>query len=412
MSKHGSRVHALIGSSNAATVLACRGSALMASRAPARENPAAAAGTRAHEILERRLEDKTFCYAPEGVEEEWRCTSYVIDYIDGIFAMHAGDEIDVLVEHHAYFPQNVADRSLAACYADVIVINRDIGQAWVIEYKHGEGIYVEVEGNAQLRYQAVSALWETPLDVITLVVIQPRITYKGPIIREENIDVLEMLAFQDKMERAIAAATVSNAPLTPGPHCSGCAAQVGCPAREAQMRAVLSNSPPMPVVFRADSPSTMTGEGLATWLSVDQQVRDYLKAVKNEATERLMRNMSVPGKKLVNGDSTRVFNDPPEVTARKLAELTGYQTQPEDWFEARLLGITEMEKRLTAIIADAAPAGMKKDAVKKAKLAFAFLTTKEPGGLVLADETDRREAVNRSSASAFTGVVVPPPPSI
>lgn len=97
---------------------------------------------------------------------------------------------------------------------------------YVKDYKHGEGLAVEVKGNPQPPYYGLGALinGKYPAEKVVLQIIQPRCDHPDGPIREEEIDAIELLDFRTDLRDYAAATERDDAPLATGSHCRFCPA--------------------------------------------------------------------------------------------------------------------------------------------------------------------------------------------
>jgi hypothetical protein len=428
--EHGARSHAKYSASNAHRILRCPGQVALASRVPPRpDSDASIEGERAHELLQRSLLGEKV--DKEATPEMLAAFEVVHDFLDNLYIAR-GPHLVIQVEQPFTFPQRVVPAEDAAGIADIMVIDYMDQEAWSIDFKYGEGVAVEAERNPQLLFNAVGRLWRQPIKRINCVVIQPRITHhrKG-VVRQWSCGPLELAEFQMEMEAAIEAAErapgglftvngeVNLIPewqdhyLKPGPWCRWCDAEMACPVRERHALATAFGTPtPRPNQIEGlvpPDPATLGMDRIAHILRHSDMLISWLRAVENYAKQQVMSGVQVPGHKLVEAQARRQWHGTPEEIAAKLIELSGFSLDEDDVLPRDLLDITKAEARLVEIARKSAPKGKKDAASRQMREALAFLTLKQSSGnLVLVPDTDSRPAVNRI-ASAFAGVVIPPP---
>lgn len=178
---------------------------------------------------------------------------------------------------------------------------------WLADYKHGEGIQVDVENNPQLMYYAYGVLQEfTEVDKVYLHIVQPRgFHMDGPIrvwettakhIREWVATVLV-----PAMER-----TEFDNTLDPGSWCRFCPAKLVCPVLNGLFRAACVANPAAVM--------QVTDASLGRSYEYVQAVKFYLKAMEEEVYRRLNTGKYNGGVvKLVNKKANRVWK--PEAPA-------------------------------------------------------------------------------------------------
>lgn len=407
-------MHRKYSASNAHRILHCPGQVSYCATLPPRpDSEASEEGTAAHELLEDCLLGREDVGTDSAPRETREAVQVALDYIEGV-AIKQGRSLTLLVEGEYDFPQNVVPREDAGGVLDVALIDEIAHELWIIEYKHGAGVFVPAIGNSQLLFGATGLSWHRWFSSIHCVVVQPRILWAGPVVREWTIDMLDVIEFQARMEKAIAWAASSEAdqclskPLVPGEHCRFCPGEAMCQAREksaltaAGARSISSFAPPPP-------PSLGLARLSEILLRADE-IKSWLKACESYAYDSAMQNVKVPGYKLVEAQDRRTVTATPREIAATLTEIAGRYVGEDEVTERETLGVTALDKLVTKLARDAAPAGQKDAAVKAARDKFAFLTSKASSGkLSLVPETDPRPAVNRAQAM-FKGVAIPAPP--
>jgi len=245
----------------------------------------------------------------------------------------------------------------------------------VVDYKHGEGIFVEVEWNPQLMYYAYGLLRQFPdCRTVRIHVCQPRIVYAEPVRSWEiSAEALAQWA-EETLFPAMAQAELDDT-LDAGPWCRFCPAKLVCPLLTSLFGAA-ANANPKTVV-------NLDSESLGRSYQYKQAVTFYLKALEEETYRRLNAGKEVPGTKLVQKKANRVLKA--DAKAAFEAEFTSEElfTKPE--FKSP----PELEKlgpRAKALVAE---------------WAYTPLT-----GYTVALEGDKRAAVKvQSTAEAFGAAV-------
>ena len=236
MVEHSTRAHARYSGSNAHRFLRCPGQVRLSSTVPEMpESEYAAEGTKAHALVHSSLTN-TGPLPGWFSEEMFDAVNDVLDYVKKLRVEHS--DIQVFSELLVLFPQGVVPALDAAGYCDVFCISKSSRRAWVIDFKYGVGEVVEVVGNEQALFYAAGAVWDFKLDVVTLVIIQPR-TYMDEWLRETDVTMLDLIEFSGVIEDAIEAAEQDGAPLIPGSWCHWCPASVVCPVAEKHALSVL-----------------------------------------------------------------------------------------------------------------------------------------------------------------------------
>ncbi len=104
------------------------------------------------------------------------------------------------------------------------------------DYKHGKGVSVEVKHNKQLQYYAIGALKNIRgnVELIEIVIVQPRKKHKDGVIRSYTYTIGELLDFKLKLKEKIQATKKPILRLRSGSWCKFCPAILICSIAEKQ----------------------------------------------------------------------------------------------------------------------------------------------------------------------------------
>ena len=424
MTAHAQRAHAVYGASSAHRWFACPGSVRLCEGLPDVPSAAALEGTRAHELLEALLlgmresklgsdvhnrASRLWGAAPQDMRDAVHaCVDYVRDILD--------DHPDavLLTEHRFEIPVAAAPGEVFGTN-DVCVFVPSLRLLYVVDYKHGDGVWVDVKGNKQLRFYALGALASCDvgfaqqcgavgdIDTVCMTIVQPRHwRYDGPA--EEWVSVEEILEFGPVIGEAITRCKAPDAPLVPGDQCQFCAARTCCPAREARAASAFDGVTDVALVEprQLQVPGVMTGDRLSELLRAAPAIRAWFKDLDDEAERRLRAGEAVPGFKLVEAQARRQWDGLENDTngealmsvADRLAEIGGGKM--EDYVVSKTRTLTEVEAILKQ--------GCDRKEARRRLDAMAYLTTKKSSGAlkVVPEEDSRPAAV---LGSAFDGVV-------
>lgn len=228
--------------------------------------------------------------------------------------------------------------------ADFIALDPTARKLHVVDLKYGQGVLVHVKGNKQLRYYALGALLtldateRSLVDDVVITIVQPRMLHADGAVRSETVSVADLLSFAIELLDAANATQAPDAPLHAGSHCRFCPASSVCPelvthAQEvAQMEFGVVDIPPAP----ESMPIALRSEILAKLPVLEQWIKD----MKADAYNRLLRGEDVPGFKLVAKRNTRHWIDPHETENYLRAE--GRET--EEIFELKIKSPAQIEK--------------------------------------------------------------------
>ena len=214
------------------------------------------------------------------------------------------------------------------------------------DYKHGEGIVVEVEENVQMMYYAYGVLLKRIQSgvnvrsdrVVRLRICQPRAFHEDGPIREWVTTAGEIIHWGETtliqaMERADVDST-----LDTGKHCRFCPAKLFCPLLSGLYGAAMRADPAMVPNFGQ--------ERIAREYAQLEAVNFYIKALKDEIYRRNMLGNTVPGTKLVLKRANRINKDGAEAAYKAVLGDDIY-TKPELKSPAEIDKIGPKAKELT-----------------------------------------------------------------
>lgn len=238
--------HSKIGCSSAHRWLACPGSIRRNWDAPKTSNEYALRGTSAHALLEicLRLEvaparflglvlDAGLYPVDEDMVDG---IQYVLDYVAEYMAANPGT---VLLIERTVYPSTALDidKDLLFGTPDVQLCNFP-HELVTVDYKHGVGVKVAVQDNAQIKlYHLGRAAERGRYRRYRSVVVQPRVPKRKPI-QEATLTHAKLTAWaKDTVRPTIHIGLAGDAPLKAGDHCFFCASKQGCPARHEEKQA-------------------------------------------------------------------------------------------------------------------------------------------------------------------------------
>lgn len=374
--------HSPLGASSAERWMNCPGSVALLKelKLPESDEPDyRTAGIAAHRIVESCLKADLDAWEFLGHKEEItgriiddeivNAVQFYVDEIRGYLEPWEGDvprryfeyPVDAPEFHHQFYGT-----------LDCGLVFEDHKHMVIRDYKHGEGIAVDVEWNPQIMYYAYGLLRHHPeVATVDLGIVQPRGFHPdGPIrswacsadtIRSWARDVLKAAMDRTEMDKTLDA----------GPWCRFCPAKLVCPLMTSLFGAACTADPKLIV--------NLSDESLGRSYQYTQAVKFYLKAMEDETFRRLNTGAAVPGTKLVMKKANRVYKEGAEGNLVNLLGPADVYTKPE------LKSPAEMEK----VSAEA----------KKLVREWAYTPMT---GLTVALETDKRAAVKvTTSAEAF-----------
>lgn len=400
---HSERAHAKFNSSGAHRWTVCLGQPNLAAQFP--EPPSsrdALAGTQAHEILEMCLsaaiggvpaEPHKYTNSPEIIAS----INAVLDYLARLRA--EAPDLHVTAEQRVWFPQDVVAKTECGGTLDIMAYSPNQRRAWIVDFKHGAGVPVEVVGNKQLLMYAAAALWTMELAEAVLVIIQPRAQHRLGPVREWIIGPVEIVDFVSDVDDALRAAIRPDAPLVPGDHCRWCPAIHGCDARDTHALAAMQQdfahvkdldlwAPP--------EPKAVPLEKLLLIKRHSQQVRQWLDAIDDYLLSSALHGLDVPGYKLVEAQGRRKWLSDEDKVASELIALSEHTLSIDDVRPRKLATITDMDEQLVRIAVANVPHGWKDKAASAMRDRLAYLTVKSgSGNLTLVPDTDHRPSTSK-----------------
>jgi hypothetical protein len=260
---------------------------------------------------------------------------------------------------------------------------RDKRVMYVVDFKYGAGIPVNVKNNKQLKYYALGAMdsgkvgaevefdltsirpemfgtadyiyknWPGPERMpewVVFGIVQPRCEHPDGPVRYDEIHPLDLIEFADDLRAAVDATNDPNAPLRPGkPQCDWCLAAPVCPALRAKgyeaaklvfgqpnfvPRELLERPVPVQPMYvpghYADHPTfsdlrpvERTPAMVAHDLDLAEKAAMWIEAVHEDAYAQANAGVKFPGFKLVEKYGRRAYKNPEEAAKWALSAQVG-----------------------------------------------------------------------------------------
>ena len=377
MAQHSS----IVGGSTAKRVINCPGSvALVAQMPPKPSSVYADTGTLLHNVIAGVLGGKAI-EVQDFLGAVHADVTLDQDMIDNklLPALAALNEIDPdrQMEFETEMVVGFGDL-LPGVFGSADVVGRIGDTAYIVDWKFGDGVAVDVEENPQLMFYAAAAM-RTPIaqwafegaTKVELVIVQP------PYVKRWETTPRRIQLFEKELMQAVKVAQRPDAPLAQGDWCRWCAAKAICPimtgAADRAMVAALKS------VDVAD---------VSDYLKMADQLEGWIKEVRALAMQTLEAGLPVPGYKLVPKRVVRQWMD----EGKALDAMCDLGLDVKELTETKLLSPAQAEKVL-----------------KKHKLALpADHVVAVSSGNTLASEDDPRPAVLQIGAqlSAALGKLV------
>ena len=409
-------VHALLSASSSKQWLHCPPSVRLQEGFPNESSVFAEEGTFAHEVCEYKVRK----YLHERVrrpqseqfytEEIEQITDVYYEFVVGVIEemRRNGCEPLVLVEERVDY-SHIAPSGFGT--ADMLIVGKDEdgrGLLHVCDFKAGKGVYVDCDHNSQMMLYAIGGLaaygFLYDIETVRMTIIQPRLENISTFecsrkeLEEwgESIKPIARLAFEGKGEQH------------PGDWCRFCRAKPVCRACAEEALALCreefldldagafaddTEESDMTAPYTPDTetavfkqPGLIPLTELAAILPTLNRISAWIDSVfAFVSAEAINHAVPVPGYKVVEGRSKRVFTDTKAVVDTAVAN--GYT----DLYKQQLISLTEFEKMMGK---------------KRFRELLGEYVAKPPGKLALVPESDPRPAVelNQSAAQEFTAL--------
>lgn len=302
--------HASFGASNSKRRMACPGSLNAEAPFPDESSPFAELGTAAHECgeycLENGIMDVTSLHGRtfNGHVVDDNMSSAVQVYVDYVRKVEQ-DEAPALMKLEQRFSLEALDPPMPMFgTSDCTIYGTMTGNLWVIDYKHGQGVAVDVEDNAQLKYYALGAILKignrAPVNAVHTVIVQPRAPHRDGSVRSYSYTRDEILDFGTDLIDAAHAAVKPDAPRVSGDHCRFCKAAGVCPALRSNALTVAQDE--FGALRNIDD---LTPAEIASFMDRIPLIEEWIKSIRRHAHSVLESGNALPGYKLVEKRPTR-----------------------------------------------------------------------------------------------------------
>lgn len=401
-------VHALLSASSSKQWLHCPPSVRLQENFPNESSVYAEEGTFAHEICEYKVRKYLHERVKRPQSEEFDTEE--IEQITDVYAEFVISIIEQMLENGceplAFVEERVDYSHIAPSgfgTADMLIIGKDEngrGLLHVCDFKTGKGVFVDADHNSQMMLYALGGLaaygFLYDIEIVRMSIIQPRLDNISMFecSRQEledwgeSIKPTALLAFEGKGEQH------------PGDWCRFCRAKPVCKACADEALALCredfldldagafddtAEESDMTAPYKADTntavfkqPGLIPISELAEILPTLNRISSWIEAVfAFVSSEAINHGVPIPGYKVVEGRSKRVFTD------TKAVVDTAVQNGYTDLYKQTLITLTEFEKMMGK---------------KKFNELLGAYVAKPPGKLALVPESDPREPVDLTSA--------------
>lgn len=401
-------VHAVLSASSSKQWLHCPPSIRLQENFPNESSVYAAEGTFAHEVCEYKVRK----YLKERVKRP-QSKEFDTEEIEQITDMYAEFVISIIekmkengCEPLAFVEERVNYSHIAPSgfgTADMLIIGKDEngkGLLHVVDFKTGKGVFVDADHNSQMMLYALGGLaaygFIYEIETVRMSIVQPRLDNISTFecsraeLEEwgESIKPIAKLAYEGKGEQK------------PGDWCRFCRAKPVCKACADEALALCredfldldagafdetAEESDMTAPYEADTqtavfkqPGLIPLSELAKILPTLNRISSWIEAVfAFVSSEAINHGVPIPGYKVVEGRSKRIFTD------TKAVVDTAVQNGYTDLYKQTLITLTEFEKMMGK---------------KKFNELLGKFVAKPPGKLALVPDSDPREAVDLTTA--------------
>jgi hypothetical protein len=256
-----------------------------------------------------------------------------------------------------------------------------------LDFKYGSGIAVEAEENEQALSYSVGGVkqFNYEVDTLEIVIVQPRAYHRLGPVRTYDIDIIDLLFFEEFLRRQAALTDSPDAKVEVGEHCRFCPVAGRCPElREFAIKAIKARrlKGRLKVAALEHMNARQLGEVFKDAKIVEIWVRRFFEYAHDQA----LQGTPPEGTKMVEGRAYRKWVDKAE--AELNLTMLGYD--PEEYMyqpEIKYPGTVE-----------------KVVGRKVFREHFAELTIKPVGKPVLAFDDDDRNAISVDPSGGFSAV--------
>lgn len=333
----------------------------------------AAEGTLAHKLAELKIKDDLlkekvdFTSTRNNELYDQEMEEHTDNYLEHIRAIYSIlDDVTVIPE----VKLDLSNLIEGECFgtADCVLLAEN--ELHVFDFKYGKNVEVNAKDNTQLRLYALGAYYLYSsiynINYITTHIIQPRMNN----FSSESLTVKELDNWLEQIVKPAASdATTNNGKPKRGPWCKFCKAKAICRAYGKQFEEIPNH----------ELPPKISNKEVAYRITRLEGVDSYLKELKDYALNQLLNGYEIPGYKVVEGRSTRVWSD--EKKAFDIALSAGYSRN--DLYEEKPLSLSKLEKHIGK---------------KKFNQLLGEFVEKPIGKPTLVKTTDKREPIRRQSA--------------
>lgn len=263
----------------------------------------------------------------------------------------------------------------------------------VYDFKYGAGVPVDVKDNYQMKCYAVGALNEyeadgsnSMMDVIELVIVQPRARHKDGEVRRWETTRDKILEFKAEIKEAMDKCKSNDPEFKSGDWCRWCPAKHKCQHMFEETQDIAKAA--FDVVNDGSGGevlTAMTDEQMLKILDNKDTIIGFLKAVEGHALARLETGGTLGAYKLVRGRATRKWSVDEDSLQTVFGDMDIYAAP-------KLLSPAQLEKKYKK---------NKGVTMKEAKAAIFDYVDPGEGKISIAPGHDKRDAVLLNAGEYF-----------
>ena len=276
-------------------------------------------GVRAHEVAASCLNEKRDAWEfmdEQFGEEHANAVQSYLDYVRPLIASADSVRVEQRLHRPDLHPLYYGTADLALYFQGEALLD-------VTDYKHGEGIVVEVEWNPQIMYYAFGLLDTYPdAQRVRLRIVQPRSYHRSGPVREWEISRSELEAWARSELIPAMERTQMDGTLDAGPWCRFCPAKRACPLLVGLFGAAMK--------YDASQIVDTSDENLGRQYQQIQGVKFLISAIEKETHARLLKGKPGLDKfvKLVAQKANRVWKAGAETVLKARLGVAAY-SKPE-----------------------------------------------------------------------------------
>lgn len=408
--------HSQLSPSKFHRVMACPGSVREEARFPDQPSgPAAVDGTHTHTLLEHVIrghgivlggelkdDDGAFIVDQDRLDRVQLAIDYIAQRCEEL-----GCNWSSVIPEQRVDPARWVGRDDMSGTCDVQIDTPSLLE--IIDYKDGMG-EVAAEDNPQLILYALGAL-DKPVvewpDTIRMTIVQPKMALVGrdPISSWE-VSAEELCMRIEQFKAAAAASDDPNAPLNPGEsQCRFCKAKGNCKAEtEYALKSVGLQFQQLAQGAAAVDANRLSDQQIREIVESAGLVKTMLDGVEEEATRRLNAGAVIPGLKLVRGRGQTKWKLTEDETADRLVKMGMPKSEV---FKTSVITPTQAKKIkwVKKVKGEEVTKSLTERQLKTLETEY---IEKSEGKLVVAPESDSRQAVVVSAAPLFSAATQEP----